>query len=119
MLNNNKIESLLNADEKTKPQIAEELGIKKQTIYSKIDRNNWNFKEIEFLADRYGKSMDYFFDREREKELDIVSEDSPPYCSECASKQKEIERLNNKIQEVYGKYTELLESKNTNARNCV
>lgn len=101
MLNINKIHSLINSGSLKISRIAEEIEMPYSTLKSKLEADSWTPDDIEKLANFFKKPIAYFFDKE---ELPQVNEVDNNYkitqidCPECVIKQKEIDRLNEKIQ---------------------
>lgn len=62
LLNTNKIKALITFKNISTEQIAEKLGIMRQTLYKKLNnKSNFNINEIKILSDFLGVSIDYFY----------------------------------------------------------
>lgn len=118
MLNIRKIESAINGRSLTDADIARILNRPYNTIVNKRKKGNWSPNDVELFADFFGKSILYFFDREEENNQ--VSEPGTIYntCKNCIEKQKEIERLRLRVDDISDRYIDLLESKNSETRDC-
>ncbi len=98
MLNSKKIESLIFFGESNPAKVSRATGINYQTLISKIKNGSWTPNDVEILADFFQKPMTYFFDRE---ETNQISEPEIKYfnCTDCITKQKEIDRLNEELKD--------------------
>jgi len=74
MINYNKIESLINKERLTQKRGSEILGIKSTTYQSRLERKIFTPDDIEKLADYWGKSILYFFDREENNGVTVVQD---------------------------------------------
>lgn len=63
MLNYNKIESLINRNNTPKTKLARLLEIGESTLRSRLERKNLTPDDLEKLADFFGESILYFFDK--------------------------------------------------------
>ena len=95
MLNYNKINSTINYNRTPKTAIAEYLGIAESTLRNRLNNENLTPNDVEKLADFFGKSILYFFDRE---ESNVVNEPvsykaGKPECMECTKKLETIKDL--------------------------
>lgn len=95
MLNYNKIRSSMNHSDSNNLELMNYLHIKESTFYDKLKRKSFTPNEIELFADYFKKPIAYYFD----KEENSVNESAEKYnvkmihCTECISKQKEIDAL--------------------------
>lgn len=116
MLNYNKIHSVINFDRTSKRKIADFLGISNSTFVDRLNKENFTPNDIEKLSDFFDKPLDYWFDRE---EKPMVQDEGEQYrirpevtvyeCPECITKQKEIDRLRNKLEAVQDRLIEALD----------
>lgn len=92
MLNNNKIESLINSGEFNPAIVSRVTGINYQSLISKIKTGSWSPNDVEKIADFFKKPISYFFDRE---EMNQTSEHEMKNinCLECIKKQKTIDEI--------------------------
>lgn len=105
MLNTNKIQSLINKGENNPAIVARGTGINYNSLRSKLKSDSWTPDDIEKLADYFGKSILYFFDKEEtdtkpykppEPTLDVAEDYG--CCKMCAEKDKRIDLLEKHIQ---------------------
>jgi transcriptional regulator with XRE-family HTH domain len=97
MLNINKIHSDINFKSLTKIQVSEILGVPYMTAVNRLKSGNWTPDDIEKLADYFGRTIAYYFDREEKEqkpyklpEEKLVVVEDKGYCAACAAKDKLI-----------------------------
>jgi hypothetical protein len=109
MLNINKIASDINFKNLTKIDLSEILAIPYTTTINRLKNGNWTPDDVEKLADYFGRTIAYYFDREEKEQKPyklpedklVVVEDKPTICAACAAKDKLIA--------MHEKHIELLE----------
>lgn len=98
MLNINKIASDINVKSLTKIDVSNILKLPYTTAINRLKHGNWTPDEVEMLADYFGRTIAYYFDREEkeakpyanEDKMRVV-EDSP--CQNCGLLKVKIEGL--------------------------
>ncbi len=96
MLKYNNIESLINRTNTPITKLAYELGVGESTLRGRLKKKNLTPNDVEKIADYFGKSILYFFDREEESNGGMVlQEPGTGYgkCAGCVEKDKEIKYL--------------------------
>lgn len=136
MLNINKIHSDINFRNLQKTDVTEILGIPYTTTIDRLKKGNWTPNDLEKLADYFGRTIAYYFDRdEREastEEKGIVIPGTTPViqktyaqleqhnigsdpkmtfytCPECIQKEEKIRDLRENINDLR-RHIDLLES---------
>lgn len=106
--------------------MGELLGITESTFRSRRDLQNFTPNDVEKIADFFQRPIAYYFDKEEEGEqitlytqnhMKKTSGDTTVRvynCSECISKQKEIDRLTSQLNDKE-KIISLLEGRNQKA----
>jgi hypothetical protein len=100
MLDYNKIKSCMNFADSKKSELIRFIGINQSTFYDKLKRESFTPNELEKIADYFKKPIAYFFDKEKLHQVNEVDNNYKIIqidCPECVVKQKEIDRLNEKI----------------------
>lgn len=102
MLNYNKIASDLNKKNIPLTVLARTLGVAYTSFKDRYDRQKLYADEIEFIADYFGRTIAYYFDREEkqikpsaEPEAKLDSTGEPCPC--CVQLKTDIERLNERL----------------------
>lgn len=101
MLNYNKISSDINKRGVHLTEIARHGNIKYTSFRDRFEREKLYADEIEVIADYFGRSISYYFDREEkpvgayvsEEKLNVVNEP----CPGCEQLRAELARLNDKL----------------------
>ena len=104
MLNYNKIHSSINSQRTANRGIAEAIGMPESTFRDRLKKQNFTPDDIEKIAEYFGKTISYFFDREEieqkkypiEKDKQQIVEDPEP-CRDCEvlrDKVKLLEKIN-------------------------
>ena len=120
MLNYNKIHSSISFQRTVKSTLAKFMGIANSTLIDRLDKENLTPDDIEKIADYFGRTIAYYFDREEKEEkpyktvgvkMDVAEEPvNKQICALCAEKERLIA--------AYEKQIELLEfSLGKNQRN--
>jgi len=99
MLDINKIESDINHNNLTKIEIAAIIDVPYTTTVHRLKTGNWLPNDIEKLADYFGRTIAYYFDREEKEEKpykevemkhEVVEDHYERKCAICAEKEKRI-----------------------------
>ena len=115
MLNINKIHSDINFKSLTKIQVSEILGVPYMTAVNRLKSGNWTPDDVEKLADYFGRTIAYYFDREEkeqkpykepEQKINAVNEG----CTDCEKLRADKMKLLEKLDELNDKYRHLLET---------
>jgi transcriptional regulator with XRE-family HTH domain len=90
------------------------MGIAESTFRNRLGRENLTPNDIEKIAEFFGKTIAYYFDKDETEAPKATAE-----CKKCIEKDKELEekdaeilRLRLKLCEIQEKYTALLEELN-------
>lgn len=102
-LNYSKIAQLQKQNKVSNRKISRHLGMSDVGFAKMIENETCTVSTLEAIAGFFNKSVDYFFDRE-EKEVTVgVDQATEPRittysCSDCISKQKEIDALRSALE---------------------
>lgn len=119
MLNYNKIHSSINKERTPLVALSKYLGIANSTFIDRLKKQNLLPDDIEKIADFFGKSIDYYFDRDDEAKpvkapnynqqpKPTLISDEYKTCRLCKEKDKQIE--------IMEKYIAMLEGKGPNQK---
>ena len=108
MLNYNKIHSAINYQRTPKKELSVFMGIANTTLVDRLKKENLTPNDVEKIAEFFGKSIGYFFDKE-ENEDGVLKKPSKEECKDCIQKEKKIEELERNMFELQTKYIKALE----------
>ena len=121
MLNYNKIHSCINDKNISVLRLSKEIGLPNSTLTGRINNKNLNADDIEKIAEYFGKSIGYFFDKE---EISSEGYETIKNTNEMLQKEnrtlreaienekklkKEVEDLTKELLDITRKYSKLLE----------
>lgn len=102
-------------------KLSKYIGIPNSTLIERLKRQNLMPNDVEKIADYFQKPIGYYFDREEQGQMEYtvkskmtVANDSVVKiysCTDCISKQKEIDRLTSQLNDKE-KIISLLEGRN-------
>jgi len=127
MLNYNKILSSINYQRTAKSTLAKFMGIANSTLLDRLEKKNLTPNDIEKIADFFGKSIEYYFDREEVEQKEYKHKDQkqqivedPEPCRDCVAlreKVKLLEKINLLQEEKIARFDDVGEKREVRTQN--
>jgi len=98
MLNINRIASDINFKSLTKIDVSNILKLPYTTAINRMKHGNWTPDEVEILADYFGRTIAYYFDKEEKQQKILVGEEilnvANEPCNKCEVLQAKLDGAN-------------------------